>query len=188
MRTLEEARNACMSCTDCGLCSGRTNVVYGMGDPNADIMFIGEGPGEQEDLSGQPFVGRAGKLLDLMLDAIGLSRENNIYIANVVKCRPPKNRDPLPEEMEQCAKWLDEQIELIGPKIIVCLGRFSAGRFIDPDIKITKEHGQFIEKNGRLYMATLHPSALLRNPRQKPESFEDFLKLRDKLEKLGRQS
>jgi len=185
MRTIDEARAACMNCTDCGLCAERTNVVYGVGDPNADILFIGEGPGEQEDLTGEPFVGRAGKLLDLMLDAIGLSRQNNIYIANVVKCRPPKNRDPLPEEMECCSKWLEEQVELINPKIIVCLGRFAAGRFIDPDIKITKEHGQFVEKDGRLYMATLHPSALLRNPRQKPEAFEDFLKLRDKLAKLA---
>lgn len=183
MRTLEEVRAECMQCKNCGLCSGRTNVVFGVGSPTADVMFVGEGPGEQEDLSGEPFVGRAGKLLDLMLDAIGLTREKDIYIANVVKCRPPQNRDPLPEEMEPCSKWLNEQIEIINPKVIVCLGRFAAGRLINPDIRITKEHGQFVEKNGRVMMATLHPSALLRNPRQKPEAFSDFLKLRDYLQK-----
>ena len=185
MRTLEDVRAECLGCEACGLCRERTNLVFGVGDPHAHIMFIGEGPGEQEDLSGVPFVGRAGKLLDLMLDAIGLSRENGIYIANVVKCRPPQNRDPLPEEMEPCSRWLNEQIEIINPKIIVCLGRFAAGRLINPDIKITKEHGQFTERDSRLYMATLHPAALLRNPRQKPEAFEDFLKLRDTLEKMG---
>ena len=111
-------------------------------------------------------------------------RKKNIYIANIVKCRPPKNRDPLPEEQEACIEWLRNQVALIRPKIIVCLGRISAMRIIKPDIKITKEHGQFFEKNGVLMMATLHPAALLRNPNQKPAAFEDFLKLREKIDEL----
>lgn len=185
MSELDSLRERCLACDKCGLCSTRTNVVFGVGNPEAKVMFIGEGPGEQEDLSGQPFVGRAGKLLDLMLDAVDLSREKNIYIANIVKCRPPKNRDPLPEEQETCINWLREQVSVIRPKIIVCLGRIAAARIINPDIKITRDHGQFVEKNGVLMMAMLHPAALLRNPRQKPEAFEDFLRLRDKLNELS---
>ena len=187
MSELDRLRESCLACDKCQLCQTRTNVVFGTGNPEAKIMFIGEGPGEQEDLSGQPFVGRAGKLLDLMLDAVGLSRETNIYIANIVKCRPPKNRDPLPEEQDTCIQWLRQQVAIIRPKIIVCLGRIASARIIDPDIKITKQHGQFVEKNGVLMMPMLHPAALLRNPRQKPEAFEDFLRLRDKLRELSEQ-
>ncbi len=171
----------CLKCDKCELCKGRTNLVFGVGNPDAKVLFIGEGPGEQEDLKGEPFVGRAGKLLDLMLDAVGLSREKNIYIANIVKCRPPKNRDPEPFEQESCIEWLREQVRIIRPKIIVCLGRISGMKIMDPNMKITKDHGNFIEKNGVLMMATLHPAALLRDPRRKPEAFEDFLKLRDKI-------
>ncbi len=185
MSELDRLRESCLVCQKCGLCSTRTNVVFGVGNPEADIMFIGEGPGEQEDLTGQPFVGRAGKLLDLMLDAVGLSRESNIYIANIVKSRPPHNRDPLPEEQEMCIDWLRQQVAVIKPKIIVCLGRIASARIIDPDIKITRQHGQFTEKNGVLMMPMLHPAALLRNPKQKPEAFEDFLRLRDKLRELS---
>jgi len=184
MTELDRLRERCLGCTKCQLCSTRNNVVFGVGNPESRVMFIGEGPGEQEDLKGEPFVGRAGKLLDLMLDAVGMSREKDIYIANIVKCRPPKNRDPLPEEQEKCIGWLREQTAVIRPKIIVCLGRIAAARIIKPDIKITKEHGQFIERNGVLMMAMLHPAALLRNPRQKPEAFEDFLRLRDKIKEL----
>jgi uracil-DNA glycosylase len=162
--TWEELENACHNCTKCGLCEGRTNVVVGMGNPHADVMFVGEGPGEQEDLQGKPFVGRSGQLLDKMLAAIDLDREKNIYIGNIVKCRPPKNRDPLPEEQEMCIDWLRNQFLLIRPKIIVCLGRIAAMKLIRPDFHIMKEHGQFFEKNGVLMMATLHPAALLRNP------------------------
>lgn len=180
----EELRENCLNCRRCGLCETRTNVVVGVGNPRSKVMFIGEGPGENEDLQGEPFVGRGGQLLDKMLAAVNLDRKTNVYIANIVKCRPPKNRDPLPEEQEACIGWLRNQVALIRPKIIVCLGRIAAMRIIKPDIKITREHGQFFEKNGTLMMATLHPAALLRNPNQKPAAFEDFLKLREKIDEL----
>lgn len=180
----EELKGNCLNCRKCGLCETRTNVVVGVGNPAAKVLFIGEGPGENEDLQGEPFVGRGGQLLDKMLAAVDLDRKTNIYIANIVKCRPPKNRDPLPEEQEACIGWLRNQVALIRPKIIVCLGRIAAMRIIKPDMKITKEHGQFFEKNGTLLMATLNPAALLRNPNQKPAAFEDFLKLREKIDEL----
>ena len=180
----EELKNACANCQKCELCQTRTNVVVGVGTPDAEVMFIGEGPGENEDLQGEPFVGRAGKLLDKMLIAVDLDRNKNIYIANIVKCRPPKNRDPKPEEQEMCSDWLRNQVKLIRPKIIVCLGRIAAARIIKPDIKITKEHGQFIEKNGVLMMAMLHPAAILRDPRRKPDAFNDFLILREKIKEI----
>lgn len=184
-QTWEELESACLNCNKCGLCEGRNHVVVGMGNHNADVMFIGEGPGEQEDLQGRPFVGRSGQLLDKMLDAVDLDRNKNIYIGNIVKCRPPKNRDPLPEEQEMCIDWLRNQVILIRPKIIVCLGRIAAMKLIRPDFRIMKEHGEFFNKNGVLMMATLHPAALLRNPNNKPAAFEDFLKLRDKMNELG---
>ena len=180
----EELRENCLNCRQCGLCETRTNVVVGVGNPRSKVMFIVEGPGENEDLQGEPFVGRGGQLLDKMLAAVDLDRKTNVYIANIVKCRPPKNRDPLPEEQEACIGWLRNQVALIRPKIIVCLGRIAAMRIIKPDMKITREHGQFFEKNGTLMMATLHPAALLRNPNQKPAAFEDFLKLREKIDEL----
>ena len=180
----EKLRLECLNCTDCGLCSTRTNVVFGVGVDNAEVMFIGEGPGENEDLQGEPFVGRAGKLLDKMLEAVDLDRHKNIYIANIVKCRPPKNRDPLPEEQEQCIKWLRKQFVVLRPKIIVCLGRIAAAKIIKPDIKIMKEHGTFFEKNGILFMPVLHPAALLRNPNNKPAAFQDFLKLQEKIKEI----
>ena len=183
-QTWEELKNACADCRKCELCETRHNVVVGVGSPKAEVMFIGEGPGENEDLQGEPFVGRAGKLLDKMLTAVDLDRNQNIYIANIVKCRPPKNRDPKPEEQEMCIDWLRNQVKLIRPKIIVCLGRIAAARIIKPDIKITREHGQFIEKNGVLMMAMLHPAAILRDPRKKPEAFNDFLILRDKINEI----
>ncbi len=180
----EELKNACENCQKCELCKTRHNVVVGVGSPTAEVMFIGEGPGENEDLQGEPFVGRAGKLLDKMLTAVDLDRNKNIYIANIVKCRPPQNRDPKPEEQEMCIDWLRNQVKLIRPKIIVCLGRIAAARIIKPDIKITKEHGQFIEKNGVLMMAMLHPAAILRDPRRKPDAFNDFLILREKIKEI----
>lgn len=173
--------DACLQCRACGLCETRTNVVVGVGPSNAEVLFIGEGPGENEDLQGEPFVGRGGKLLDLALHAVGLDRHRNIYIANAVKCRPPKNRDPLPEEQTACAHWLENQISLLNPKIVVCLGRVSACRMIKEDFKVTREHGLFFEKDGRLYTGFLHPAAILRDPRKKEEWFADFVKLREKI-------
>lgn len=180
----EELKSNCLNCKKCELCRARTNVVFGVGNPKSEIVFIGEGPGEQEDLQGIPFVGRSGQLLDKMLQAIDLYRNENIYIANIVKCRPPKNRDPLPEEQESCMDWLDAQLKFIKPKIIVTLGRIAAMKFVKPDIKITKEHGIFYEKGSITFMATLHPAALLRNPLNKPMVFQDFLNLRDKIKKI----
>lgn len=182
--TWEDLKSACENCRNCGLCETRHNVVVGVGNPEAEVMFIGEGPGENEDLQGEPFVGRAGKLLDKMLAAVDLDRNKNIYIANIVKCRPPQNRDPKPEEQEQCIEWLRNQVRLIRPKIIVCLGRIAAAKLINPDIKIMKEHGQWVDKNGTLMMAMLHPAAILRNPGRKPEAFNDFLILRDKINEI----
>lgn len=181
----ETLEKACLQCTKCGLCETRTNVVFGVGNRNAKVLFIGEGPGQNEDLQGEPFVGRGGQLLDKMLAAVDLDRKSNIYIANIVKCRPPQNRDPFPEEQAACLDWLRNQVSLIKPKIIVCLGRIAAMKIMDPQIKITKEHGLFKEINGVLMMATLHPAALLRNPNNKPAAFEDFLALRKKIDELG---
>lgn len=183
--TWDELEKDCMNCNKCGLCQSRTNLVFGVGNREADILFVGEGPGENEDLQGEPFVGRSGKLLDSMLQCVDLDRHTNIYIANTVKCRPPKNRDPLPEEQELCIEWLREQVRLMKPKIIVCLGRISAQRLISPDFKVTAQHGEFIEKKGILFMGTFHPAALLRNPNNKPLAFEDFIKLREKLKEIG---
>ncbi len=182
--SMEELKAKCLNCQNCKLCQTRTNVVFGTGNPNAKVLFIGEGPGENEDLQGKPFVGRGGQLLDKMLAVVDLSRDKNIYIANMVKCRPPKNRDPEEEEVSACRPWLEEQIRLIDPKIIVCLGRVAALRFIDPNFKVTKEHGVFREMDGRLVMGTLHPAALLRNPNNKPAAMEDFFALQEKIKEL----
>ena len=176
--TLEELRQKCLCCEKCERAKTRNNVVFGVGSDSARVMFIGEGPGENEDLQGEPFVGRAGKLLDKFLAAIDLDR-SKIYIANMVKCRPPKNRDPKPEEQEACIGYLREQVRIIRPKIIVCLGRISAQRLINPNFKVTVEHGKIVEKNGVLMMGTFHPAALLRNPNNKPAAFEDFIKIRE---------
>lgn len=172
----EALKSACSDCTKCALCETRTNVVFGGGNENAEVLFIGEGPGESEDLSGKPFVGRAGKLLDDMLSLIGLNRDN-IYIANMVKCRPPKNRDPLETEKEACMPWLRAQTKLISPKIIVCLGRVAACSIINPAFKISVEHGQWTKKGGVKMMALYHPAALLRDPRRRPETFDDLKEL-----------
>lgn len=180
----EQLKADCMQCRKCSLCETRTNLVFGVGNENAEVMFIGEGPGENEDLQGEPFVGRGGKLLDKYLEAIDLDRRKNIYIANMVKCRPPKNRDPLPDEQDKCIEWLREQTRLIRPKIIVCLGRISAQRLISKDFKVTQQHGEFIEKGGILFMGTFHPAALLRNPNQKPDALEDFLALQRKIKEI----
>ena len=176
MDNWEKLKSECLNCRRCPLCETRNNVVFGVGPENAEVLFIGEGPGEQEDLKGEPFVGRGGKLLDDMLELIDLDR-TKIYIANMVKCRPPKNRDPLETEQMACAEWLRRQIDLLQPKLIVCLGRISAMKFIKPDLRITKEHGQWFNVDGRRVMALYHPAALLRDPNKRPETFDDLKRL-----------
>ena len=174
----------CASCTRCGLCETRHNVVFGVGERTADVMFIGEGPGEQEDLQGEPFVGPAGKLLDDMMAIIDLDRTNT-YIANIVKCRPPRNRDPLETEQDACIDYLRNQVALIQPKIIVCLGRIAAKRLIDSEYRITRQHGEWIQKGGVWMTAIYHPSALLRDVSKRPETFEDLLAIREKIREPG---
>ena len=183
MKSWNELYETCMSCRNCPLCETRHNVVFGEGVQDAEVMFIGEGPGEQEDRTGRPFVGRAGQLLDDMLAMIDLKREK-VFIGNMVKCRPPQNRDPLNIEQEACIGYLRNQVALLKPKIIVCLGRIAATKLIKEDFKITREHGQWIEKAGVWMMAMYHPSALLRDPRKRPESFEDLKSLQAKIREV----
>ncbi len=179
----EQLYEQCENCRACPLYETKTNTVFGSGNQNADIMFIGEAPGQTEDELGKPFVGRSGKLLDLYLDAIGLSRDD-VYIANILKCRPPKNRDPKPEEEEACIGFLRTQLSLINPKIIVCLGRIAAFKIIKPDFKITSEHGKWFKKGNYLICAVYHPSALLRDPRKRDDMMKDFLLIKEKLSTL----
>ena len=180
---LEQLQARCNECHNCPLGDTRTNLVFGVGNPNADLMFVGEAPGEQEDLSGTPFVGRAGQLLDRYLYAVDIPREE-VYIANILKCRPPKNRDPLPAEEDACIGYLREQVKLIRPKVIVCLGRIAAMRLIKPDFKISVEHGQWFEKGNFLMTAVFHPAALLRDPRRKEDMMEDMKRIKAKLTEL----
>ncbi len=182
---LETLEKECLSCRNCGLCETRTNVVFGQGDPHAKVLFVGEGPGQQEDEQGVPFVGRSGQLLDKYLFAMDMDRSCGCYIGNIIKCRPPQNRDPLPEEREACMPWLRQQFRCLHPKIVVCLGRVAAQALIRPDFSVTKEHGRFIDKGGTLFMATWHPAALLRNPAAKADAFGDFVALREKMAELG---
>ena len=183
MKDWDALYEECIHCQKCGLAETRTNVVFGEGARDAEVMFIGEGPGEQEDRTGRPFVGRAGQLLDDMLAMIDLKREK-VFIDNMVKCRPPQNRDPLNIEQEACIGYLRNQVALLKPKIIVCLGRIAAMKLIKEDFKITREHGQWIEKAGVWMMAMYHPSALLRDPRKRPESFEDLKSLQAKIREV----
>lgn len=179
--TWEELENECRNCHKCPLGDTRTNCVFGTGSREAELMFVGEAPGEQEDLSGTPFVGRAGQLLDKFLEAVDIPREK-VYIANILKCRPPQNRDPLPAEEDACIGYLREQVKLIRPKVIVCLGRVSAMRLIKPDFRITKEHGQWFKKGDFLMTAVYHPAYLLRDPRKKEDMLVDMRRLREKLD------
>ena len=183
MNSCEELKQECLQCHACSLAETRTNVVFGVGTPQAEVVIVGEAPGANEDKQGEPFVGRAGKLLDDMLAMIGLDR-SRIYITNSVKCRPPQNRDPLNTEKEACSGYLRRQMELMQPKILVCLGRISAMEMIKPDFKITREHGQFFEKDGIQMMALYHPAALLRDPHKKPETFEDLKRLQAKIREI----
>ena len=185
MLSWDELENACKSCTKCALYETRTNVVFGVGNRGAEVLFVGEGPGEQEDLKAEPFVGRAGKLLDDMLKIIGLDRTKNIYISNIVKCRPPKNRDPLNAEQDACIDWLRAQFRLLRPKIVVCLGRIAAGRLIGEDFKITRDHGKWYDKDGIKFMALYHPAALLRDPGRRPETFVDLKELERMIRELA---
>ena len=181
--TWDQLYDACSHCQACELAKTRTNCVFGTGNREADILFVGEAPGEQEDLSGTPFVGRAGQLLDKYLYAVDIARED-VYIANILKCRPPKNRDPLPAEEDACIDYLREQVRLIKPKMIVCLGRIAAMRLIKPDFKISKEHGVWFEKGNFLMTAVYHPAALLRDPRRKEEMLADMQEIKKKLDSL----
>ena len=184
MSNWDELKAKCAGCTACGLCEKRNNVVFGVGNPEARVMFIGEGPGEQEDIQGEPFVGRAGQLLDKMLYAVDLDRKSNIYITNIVKCRPPMNRDPEEAEQEKCMPYLREQTRLIRPKIIVTLGRIAGMKLIKPDLRITREHGMWVERKGVWMMPMIHPAALLRNPAQMEGAFRDFIILREKIKEI----
>lgn len=184
MMSWEELERQCMACQRCPLADSRTHVVFGAGRRDAEVMFVGEGPGEHEDLQGEPFVGRGGLLLDEMLSLIGLYRQKNFYICNIVKCRPPRNRDPLNTEQDACIGFLREQIALVRPKLIVCLGRIAANRLIHPNYKITQEHGQWVERDGVFYTAIYHPAALLRDPSRKPEAFVDLRAIREKIRQV----
>ena len=184
MGALEELRAKCEECQKCALGKTRNHLVFGVGNENARLLFVGEAPGEQEDLTGVPFVGRAGQLLDKFLFAVGIER-SDVYIANILKCRPPHNRDPLPEEEDACIEYLREQVKAIRPKIIVCLGRISAMRLIKPDFKITAEHGKWFQKGDFLITAVFHPAALLRDPRKKEDMLEDMKQIAAKLNGEG---
>ncbi len=177
---LEEQIN---SCTRCSLCRTRKNTVMGKGNRQAKLMFVGEAPGEQEDLAGKPFVGAAGQLLDTYLDAVGIARDE-VYICNILKCRPPHNRDPLPEEEDACMEYLRTQVRLIRPKIIVCLGRIAAKRLIEPEFRITASHGKWYDKGAFRMMAVYHPSALLRDPAKREDMLRDLLLLKKEYDKL----
>lgn len=180
---LARLRAACENCQGCPLGATRTRLVFGTGNPDADLMFVGEAPGGEEDKQGIPFVGAAGQLLDRYLFAVGIPRES-VYIANVLKCRPPHNRDPLPAEEDACIGYLREQVRLIDPRMIVCLGRISAMRLIKPDFRITREHGTFFHKGKYLMTAVYHPAALLRDPSKKEDMLSDMEKIREQLDLL----
>lgn len=183
-QTLEEIKAACEACRACELHKTRTNVVFGVGNASASLMFIGEAPGKNEDETGSPFVGAAGKLLDKYLDAVGIDR-GDVYIANILKCRPPNNRDPLPEEEDCCIGYLRAQVEAISPRVIVCLGRIAAMRLIKPDFKITAEHGKWFDKNGLSICAVYHPAALLRDPKKKDDMLGDMMAVKERLDALS---
>ena len=172
--TLESFNKSIRECLKCELGNTRTNFVFGVGNPHAKIVFIGEAPGEKEDLKGEPFVGRAGKLLDKILAAINRSRENDVYICNVLKCRPPNNRDPLPNEVKECEPYLIHQINLIKPKLIVALGRVAGKTLLNVDNSLKSMRGKLHDYNGTPLIVTYHPAALLRNPNWKPEAWSDF--------------
>lgn len=183
MYTMVELLHIAKGCKRCNLCTKRKNVVFGEGNEKAKIMFVGEGPGEDEDNTGRPFVGKAGQLLTKMIEAIGLRRED-VYIANIVKCRPPNNRVPFEDEAESCLPFLRNQVAIIRPRIIVCLGATSAKYIINRSVRITRDRGVWHEKGGFLIIPTYHPSALLRDPDKKRDAWEDFKSIREKLKSV----
>ena len=183
-RDWEALIERCRDCRACALGKTRTNNVFGVGNREADLMFVGEAPGADEDAQGIPFVGRAGQLLDKYLIATDLPRDK-VYIANILKCRPPHNRDPEDGEQDACIGYLREQFRLIQPRVLVCLGRIAAMRLIKPDFRITREHGKWFCKNGLWMMAVYHPSALLRDPSRREDMLRDLHEVRRKLEELG---
>ncbi len=182
-KAMDELCGRCSGCNACALGKTRTRLVFGDGNPEARVLLVGEGPGEQEDIQGLPFVGRAGRLLDDMLKMIDLDR-SRVYIANIVKCRPPHNRDPLPEEREACSPWLRQQIDIVDPEIIICLGRIAATSLISEDFRITRQHGQWFDVDGRRCLAIYHPSALLRDLTKRPDTFTDLREIRSEIRRL----
>lgn len=183
MYTLKELESISKNCQRCDLSNTRTNVVFGGGNPEADIMFVGEGPGFHEDRLGEPFVGKSGQLFDKMLRAIELKRDD-VYITNIIKCRPPNNRNPSKEESDTCIEYLRWQVALIKPKLIVCLGAVASKNMISKDFKITQQRGSWFQRGDYSMIGTYHPAALLRDPSKKGEAWEDFKMLKEKLELL----
>ncbi len=179
-----QAKEVCLRCSACPLAARRTKVVFGEGVLEAPVMFVGEGPGEQEDLQGRPFVGPAGQLLDKMLAAIDLSREKNAIICNIVKCRPPGNREPNAEEAARCLPFLRAQVDIVRPRIIVCLGATAVRYIIGPEARITRVRGQWTERKGFWITATYHPAALLRDVSRKGQAWSDMQSIRAKLVEL----
>ena len=182
--TLDELNAKILRCTRCGLARTRNNVVPGMGVEHPEVLVIGEGPGHDEDMQGLPFVGKAGVLLDRMLAAIGLDRKTNCYIANIVKCRPPENRNPMPDEQAACFSFLETQIHILKPKMILCMGKIAIEKITGQSISINAQHGEFFEYNGIPVMPTYHPSALLRNEELKRPAWEDLKKFKRRLDEL----
>lgn len=180
---MEDLREATKNCSKCKLCKNRKNIVFGVGCENADIMFIGEGPGGDEDLQGVPFVGKAGKLMDKAFDVVGIERDE-VYIGNIVKCRPPNNRDPEPDEVEGCINYLRNQVMIVKPKIIVLLGRISLQNILGKEYKITASRGKWVEKKGIYYMPTWHPAALLRDETKKIDFINDLQEVVKKQKEL----
>lgn len=181
--TWEELEEQVKDCNKCKLCSGRKNIVFGVGNKNADIMFIGEGPGADEDIQGEPFVGKAGQLMNKAFEALDIQREE-VYIANIVKCRPPQNRNPEPDEAKACMDYLRNQVILVKPKIIILLGSVALKNILGEEYGITNSRGKWIERKGIWYMPTFHPAALLRDDSKKIDFWRDLKLIKEKLEEL----
>ncbi|AMP21319.1 uracil-DNA glycosylase [endosymbiont 'TC1' of Trimyema compressum] len=180
---LDEIKELCAQCQNCCLGETRNNIVFGIGNPKAKVMFIGEGPGENENLEGEPFVGEAGKLLDKILEAVSIKRED-VYITNIIKCRPPKNRTPKEDEVEACREFVEAEIALVNPEIIVALGGTASQFFLGKEGKITKVRGHWFKEQGIDLICTFHPAALLRDPGKKRPVWEDFKKIQERLEEI----